>query len=74
MPTQRDQLLDLFRRNGNQLTLGQILQHPYGYEARARFTELRRDGYVIAFTRGKTPSENTYRMLEPEPSGQLRLA
>jgi len=74
MSSQREQLLDLFRRNGNQLTLGQILQHPYGYEARARFTELRRDGYVIAFTRGKTPSDNLYVLYEPEPSGQLRLA
>lgn len=72
--TQKELLLDLFRRNGNRLTLGEILKYPYGYEARARFTELRRAGYRISFVRGATPSANAYHLFEPEPNGQLRLA
>ena len=63
--TQKESLLELFRENGNRLTLGEILKHPYGYEARARFTELRKQGYVINFERGKTPSENLYTLIEP---------
>jgi hypothetical protein len=71
--TQRDLLLDLFRRNGNRLTLGQILEHPFGYEARARFTELRGMGYRIVCEKKNPPSLNLYTLSEPEANGQMRL-
>ena len=73
--TQHEALIDLFRRNGYRLTLSEILQYPFGYEFRARFTELRRQGYVILCERnGKKPSLNTYTMVEPEENGQMRFA
>ena len=63
--TQKEALLQLFRDNNNRLTLGQILQYPFGYEARARFTELRKLGFIITFERGASPSQNVYRLIEP---------
>lgn len=71
--THRDDLLTLFRLHGYALTLGEILKHPCGYECRARFTELRREGYTITCEKGKTASENVYRLMPPEDSGQLRF-
>lgn len=71
---QKEQLLDLFKKNGNKLSLGEILKTPIGYEWRARATELRRSGYIIALERGKKASDNTYRLYEPEQSGQLKFA
>lgn len=77
--THRESILEAFRQNGNKMTLGYILQHAWGYEARARFTELRREGYTITCTKGKTASENLYTLMAPvryevEESGQLRIA
>lgn len=72
--SQREELLRLFRENGNRLTLRQILESEIGYEWRARATELRRQGYRIILERGLRSSDNTYTLFYPEPSGQLRFA
>lgn len=71
--TQRELLLNLFRENGNRLTLGQILAHPYGYEARARFSELRGMGYKIVCKKKYPPSLNEY-TLEPQQPDLLGAA
>jgi hypothetical protein len=72
--TQREELLDLFRRHGHALTLRQILESRVGYEWRARATELRDLGHQITLERGRAPSDNLYRLIEPETSGQTRFA
>lgn len=71
--TQHEQLIELFRRNGYRVTLGQIMQTTLAAEYRARMTELRKDGFVILCTKGKQASDNVYQMTEPEPTGQLRF-
>jgi hypothetical protein len=59
--TQKEHLLDLFRQNGNLLTLGQIMNTPFAAEYRVRFTELRREGYRIeCASNRKCPSRNLY--------------
>ena len=77
--TQREQLLTLFRQNGNRLTLGQILNTTLAAEYRARMTDLRHEDYTITCTKGKTPSQNLYQLIEPirfevEENGQYRMA
>lgn len=72
--TQHEQLIDLFRRNGNKITLGQILNTTLAAEYRARMTDLRKEGYVITCQKGKCASENLYRMVAPDQNGQMRLA
>ena len=72
--TQHQQLIDLFRRNHNRVTLGEIMQTTLAAEYRARMTDLRKKGYRFVLQRGKTASANLYMMLEPEPSGQMRFA
>jgi len=58
--SQASELLNLFRMNGNRLTLGQILNTTLAAEYRARMTDLRHKGFQIDFIRGKKPSENLY--------------
>lgn len=70
--TQKDQLVNFFERNGGTLTLGQILQTTLAAEYRARISELRGRGFTITCEKGKTPSENRYRMIAPEADGQMR--
>jgi hypothetical protein len=71
--TQTEQLIDLFRRHGRVLRLGQILQTTLAAEYRARISELRQRGFVITCEKGKQPSDNVYRMIEPERDGQMRF-
>jgi hypothetical protein len=71
---QSEQLIDLFRRNGRVLTLGQILNTTLAAEYRARMSELRRQGYTITCEKAKQASANIYRMVEPEADGQMRFA
>lgn len=73
-PTQKQRILYLFSENNNVLTLGQLLQYPFGYKATSRFSDLRKEGYVITCEKGRTPSQNVYRLVAPEANGQLRLA
>jgi len=79
--TQRELLLEMFKNHGNCLTLGQIMQTTLAAEYRARFTELRHEGFTISLERGKKASDNLYRLVhrepvkyEIEPSGQMRIA
>jgi hypothetical protein len=78
--TQKEQIIDSFRRAGGRMNLAQILAQPWGYEFRARATEMRKSGFKFIFTRGRTPSENIYEMWEPvgnfkmEGDGQLVFA
>ncbi len=72
--TYKDQIVKAFENNKWQMQLGHILKFPWGYEARARFTELRQEGYVITCEKAKTPSDNMYRMIPPEDNGQTRFA
>ena len=61
--TQHQALLSLFYNNNKQITLGAIMQTTLAAEYRARISELRRMGYVIECVKGKTPSENLYRLV-----------
>lgn len=60
--------------NGYRVTLGQILNTTLAAEYRARMSDLRREGFFITCEKGKKASDNVYRMVEPDPDGQLRLA
>lgn len=74
--TQHAQILKAFSDYGGSMTLGQILSYSWGYEFRARATELRRQGFQIVLTRGKRPSDNLYTLTAPfqvEASGQLNF-
>jgi hypothetical protein len=65
--THKELILEAFHRSGGSMSLGFILQHPWGYEFRARVTELRRQGFVIVCEKAKRPSDNVYRLLESQP-------
>lgn len=65
--TQKESILQAFTAHGNKLTLRFILEHTWGYEFRARFTDLRHEGYRIEFTRGATPGENLYTLVPKGP-------
>lgn len=65
--TQYQQILELFRANGNRITLGQIMQTTLAAEYRARISELRHQGYVIVCEKGKRASENVYRLEPAQP-------
>ena len=73
--SQKDRLLDLFNLYGGKLTLGQLLSDPsgVGYKCTSRFSELRKQGYHIVFTPGKTPSENLYELKYFDRKGQGNL-
>ena len=65
--SQEQTIVDVFRQHNNRMTLGQILTYPFGYEFRARATEMRRRGYQINLISRDTkhPSLNTYQLIEP---------
>lgn len=69
-----DRMIFWFRMRGCKATLGEILSsgEPWGYEVRARMSEARKKGIAFVLERGKTPSENLYRMVEHK--GQMRFA
>lgn len=72
--TQCVRLVELFGQHGNRMTLGQLLQYPVGYKCTSRFSDLRKEGFVITCERGKIPSENLYTLYPPLKDGQLRFA
>ena len=72
--SQKERLVELFKRYGGKMTLGQLLQYPEGYKCTSRFSDLRELGFKIDCSKGERPSDNLYTMTEPEPSGQMRLA
>lgn len=69
----KQQIISAFYNNGYRMRLGDILKFPWGYEARARFTELRKEGYTIICQKAKKASDNLYTMVPPEPDGQMRM-
>ena len=60
-------IVDWFKARNGFATLGEILNsgEPFAWEIRARFTELRKEGWTITCDRGPRPSENLYRLSEP---------
>lgn len=76
--TQKEILLNLFKQNGNKVTLGLLLQHNVGYRAVQRFYDLRKDGYDIKLVKQdhEHPSNNVYELkggsnvVKYEESGQ----
>lgn len=70
--TYKAQILEAFKRNNNRMQLGHILKYPWGYEIRARFTELRSEGYAVICERAKKASENMYILIPPDKNGQTR--
>lgn len=72
--SQKDDLIALFKRHDYRLTLSQILSTQLAAEYRARMTDLRKNGFMIICEKGKRPSDNTYTMIAPEESGQMRFA
>lgn len=71
--TLRNQILSTFYNNKNRMRLGDILRYPWGYEFRARATELRKEGYQVICERAKRPSDNLYILIPPEENGQTLL-
>jgi hypothetical protein len=71
--TQCQVIVDAFATNGWKMSLGYILSHTWGYKCTSRFSDLRREGYVITLERGETPSQNVYTCIPPDHSGQLRM-
>lgn len=71
--TQKEIILEAFQRYGYKLTLGQVLQHPWGYKFASRCADLRKDGHRIDCIIGKTPSENTYVLTHFDKTGQGQL-
>jgi hypothetical protein len=71
--TQHAQLMELFQRYGYKLTLGQIMQTTLAAEYRARMSEMRKEGHVIQFIRGKTPSDNLYILTPFDKTGQSSM-
>lgn len=63
--TQKQTILKAFHDNQNVLTLGHVLQYPWGYKFASRCADLRKDGFNILCRQGKTASENTYLLMEP---------
>lgn len=63
----KERLLHLFRSNGYRLTLDQLLQPPFAAAYRARFSDLRQEGYRIDVVEvPDAPSKNLYVLHEKE--------
>lgn len=71
--TRHEQIVDAFRRNGNHMTLGEMLQFPWGYKAASRMSELRRMGYHFVCEKKDKASDNLYRLLTTDENGQFGL-
>lgn len=71
--TQKQIILEAFQHSGYKLTLGQVLQHKWGYKFASRCADLRKEGYRINCIIGKTPSENTYVLTHFDKTGQGTL-
>ena len=63
--SQHEAILEFFRSRGGKARLGEILQHPFGYEFRARASELRQQGYKIECIKADKASDNLYCLTEP---------
>ncbi len=72
----KEKILQFFRSHNNQATLGQFLSDPtgIGYKCTSRFSELRKDGYSIICEKKDKASDNLYRLIEFDQTGQGRFA
>jgi hypothetical protein len=64
--TQTELLIECFERHGWKATLGELLddgRYSFAHKLTARLSDLRREGYTIVYTKGKTPSQNLYEIL-----------
>lgn len=62
---QRERIIEYFRNHGHRATLGELLAQGF-YECRARFTELRGQGFKIVCEQNRLhPTRNLYTMTEP---------
>lgn len=67
--THCEMILDFFRQNNNQVTLGKLLEAGYGCWAHSltrRLSDLRAKGYGIECIKGDNPSKNLYILTEKE--------
>jgi hypothetical protein len=71
--TNTEQILWAFQRNGYKMTLGYMLQHPWGYKAASRMADLRKKGYQIVCHKAENPSDNLYVMTHFDKQGQGSL-
>jgi hypothetical protein len=55
------------------MTLGEMLKYPWGYKSTSRMSELRKMGYHFVCEKGKTASENLYRLIDFDQTGQGKL-
>ena len=73
--TNTDRILMAFQQFGYRITLGQALQHEWGYKFCSRLSDLRKKGYRIDCIKAEKPSDNLYVMQMPdEANGQQRFA
>lgn len=72
--TQKEIILEAFQRFGYKITLGQALQHSWGYKMASRISDLRKDGYQIECIRGEKPSDNLYVMTYVDKNGQSEMS
>ena len=72
--THKQRIVEWFKARNGFATLGEILKsgEPWGYEWRARASEMRRAGFTITCDRGPRPSENLYRLHGPETTDHFR--
>jgi len=73
---QKEKILQFFRSHNNRATLGEFLSDPsgIGYKCTSRFSELRKEGYAIVCEKAEKASDNVYKLLEFDSSGQGRFA
>ncbi len=71
--SQKQTILFAFQQFGYKLTLGQVLQYPWGYKFASRCADLRKEGYQIDCIRGKKASDNVYMLKHWDRSGQGTL-
>lgn len=70
----KEAILKAFNQNNNVMTLGYVLQYPWGYKFASRCADLRKEGYQILCKPGKTASDNTYLLISPMADGQMAFA
>lgn len=71
--TQKEIILEAFQRYGYKLTLGQVLQHPWGYKFASRCADLRKEGYQITCHKAEKASDNLYVLQHWDNEGQGSL-
>lgn len=73
--THSEQIVDFFVMKGYRVTLGEILQHSWGYRFIQRAHDLRKKGIIIRLVKQDhaVPSNNLYEMTHFDKSGQGSL-